>query len=312
MAGTPVSFTSTRALGVPADSIAADSIRPPRVVVTGGSGKLGRATVIDLLEHGWEVVNFDKAPPPAQAPREAIFMRTGLEDMGQVMENLIEVDTKYRGINAIVHLAALPAPGMMASSAQFQLNTMATYNILEASRKLGIKNLVLASSETLLGLPLNPWLPDSIPMDENSPRRPESAYSLSKLVGEVMAGEYSRWDPDTKIMSLRFSNVILPEDYANFETWQNDPKIRKWNLWGYIDARDGAQGIRKSLEYKVTGHHQYIIANSNTVMRAPNADLVAACFPGVPFTPTAGPNDTLLSIDKAKRELGFEPRWNWK
>lgn len=93
MAGTPVSFTSTRALGVPADSIAADSIRPPRVVVTGGSGKLGRATVIDLLEHGWEVVNFDKAPPPAQAPREAIFMRTDLEDMGQVMENLIEVDT---------------------------------------------------------------------------------------------------------------------------------------------------------------------------------------------------------------------------
>lgn len=60
-----------------------------------------------------------------------------------------------------------------------------TYNILEASRKLGIKNLVLASSETLLGLPFAPWVPDYIPVDENSPRRPESAYSLSKLVGEV-------------------------------------------------------------------------------------------------------------------------------
>jgi len=307
----PLSFTSTRTLGVAADEFETAAHRP-RVVVTGGSGKLGRPTVVDLIEHGWEVINFDKAAPPLTAPEEAIFMHTDLENMGQVMENLLEVDTKYKGISAIVHLAALPAPGMMASSTQFQLNTMSTYNILEAARKLGIKNLVLASSETLLGLPLNPWLPDRIPMDENSPRRPESAYSLSKLVGEVIAEEYTRWDPTTKIVSLRFSNVQSPEDYVAFETWQSDPKIRKWNMFGYIDARDGAQAIRKSLELKATGHHQYLIANSNTTMRTSNDALVAACFPGIPYTPTKGPNDTLLSIDKAKRELGFSPKWDWK
>ncbi|EED82578.1 predicted protein [Postia placenta Mad-698-R] len=307
----PVSFTATRALGVAADEFAA-ATHKRHVVVTGGSGKLGRPTVVELVANGWEVINFDKQLPPPTAPKEAQFMHTDLEDMGQVMENLIEVDTKYKNIDAIVHLAALPAPGMMASSTQFQLNAMSTYNILEASRKLGIKNLVLASSETLLGLPLNPWLPDYIPMDENSPRRPETAYSLSKLVGEVMAQEYTRWDSTTKIVSLRFSNVMSPEDFAAFETWQDDPKIRKWNLFGYIDARDGAQAIRKSLEYKATGHHQFIIANNNTTMRAPNAELVAACFPGVPYKPTPGANDTLLSIDKAKRVLGYSPKYDWK
>ncbi|KZT13316.1 NAD(P)-binding protein [Laetiporus sulphureus 93-53] len=307
----PLSFTAERALALPADEFEA-AAKKPRVVVTGGSGKLGRAAVVDLFENGWEVINFDRAAPPPSAPKEIIFIHTELQDMGQVMENLIEVDTKYKKIDAIVHLAALPAPGMMASSTQFSLNAMSTYNILEASRKLGIKNLVLASSETLLGLPFSPWLPDRIPVDENSPRRPESAYSLSKLVGEVMSEEYARWDPSTKIVSLRFSNVQSPEDYAAFETWQKDPMIRKWNLFGYIDARDGAQAIRKSLEYKATGHHQFLIANSNTTMRVPNADLVAACFPGIPYMPTKGKNDTLLSIDKAKRELGYSPKWDWK
>ncbi|EGN94385.1 hypothetical protein SERLA73DRAFT_162999 [Serpula lacrymans var. lacrymans S7.3] len=308
---TRVSFTSTVGLGSSASEVARSPKRP-RAVVTGGSGKLGRATVVDLLAHGWNVVNFDKHPPPADAPSEAVFMLTELEDMGQVMENLIEVDSRYKGVDAVVHLAALPAAGMMGSSTQFRLNTMSTYNVLEASRKLGIKNIVLASSETLIGLPLDPWVPDRIPVDETADRRPESAYSLSKLVGEVMAEEYCRWDPSTKIVSLRFSNVIQPHEYAKFETWQQNPERRRWNLWGYIDARDGAQGIRKALEHKPTGHHQYIIANNNTVMRTPNDQLVAAEFPGVPYTPTLGSHDTLLSIDKAKRELGFAPAYDWQ
>ncbi|EPS95229.1 NAD-binding protein [Fomitopsis schrenkii] len=306
----PLSFTAKRALAVPQDEFEA-APQKPVVVVTGGSGKLGRATVVELQQHGWQVINMDRAAPPKDAPKDAIYMYADLEDMGQIMENLIEVDTKYKAPVAVVHLAALPAPGMAASSTQFRLNAMSTYNILEASRKLGIKNLVLASSETLLGLPFAPWVPDYIPVDENSPRRPESAYSLSKLVGEVMAEEYCRWDPTTKVVSLRFSNVMALEDYKDFDGWQHDPKLRKWNLFGYIDARDGAQGIRKGLEAKYTGHHQYLIANSNTTMRKPNSEIVPLCFPGVKYTPTKGSNDTLLSIEKARRELGFEPQHNW-
>lgn len=95
----PASFTATRALGVAADEFAA-ATHKPHVVVTGGSGKLGRPTVVELVENGWEVINFDKQLPPPTAPKEAQFMHTDLEDMGQVMENLIEVDTVGRGIRA--------------------------------------------------------------------------------------------------------------------------------------------------------------------------------------------------------------------
>lgn len=189
---------------------------------------------------------------------------------------------------------------------------MSTYNVLEACRKLKIKNIVLASSETLIGIPFDPHMPDSLPITEEHERRPESAYSLSKLVGETMAEQYARWDPEVKIISLRFSNVMLPEEYKTFEAWQDDPQKRYWNCWGYIDARDGGQAVSKSLESKKKGHHQYLIAAEDTCMRQSNDELVKASFPGVKYNPTAGPNDTLLSIDKAKKEIGFKPAFKWQ
>lgn len=111
---------------------------------------------------------------------------------------------------------------------------ISTYNVLEACRKLRIKNVVLASSETLIGIPFDPHPPTSLPITEEHERRPESAYSLSKLVGETMAEQYTRWDPELKVISLRFSNVMLPQEYSTFEGWQNDPVARYWNCWGYI------------------------------------------------------------------------------
>jgi len=122
-----------------------------------------------------------------------------------------------------------------------------TYNVLEACRKVGIKNIVLASSETLIGIPFDPHPPASLPITEEHERRPESAYSLSKLMGETMAEQYTRWDPELKIVSLRFSNVMLPHEYAAFESWQKDPKARYWNCWGYIGTY-----ARIVLEVKLT------------------------------------------------------------
>lgn len=181
-----------------------------------------------------------------------------------------------------------------------------------ACRKLRITNVVLASSETLIGIPFDPHMPASLPITEEHERRPESAYSLSKLVGETMAEQYCRWDPTLKIISLRFSNVMLPEEYKTFESWQEDPKIRLFNVWGYIDARDGAQSVSKSLDAQMKGHHQYLIAAEDTVMRTKNDDLVSQFFPGVKYNKTKGQNDTLLSIDKAKKELGYAPKFKWQ
>ena len=192
------------------------------------------------------------------------------------------------------------------------ISPFSTYNVLEACRKLKIKNVVLASSETLIGIPFDPHPPDFLPMTEEHDRRPESAYSLSKLVGETMAEQYVRWDPELKIMSLRFSNVMLPQEYSTFEGWQHDPVARYWNCWGYIDARDGAQSVHLSLKSSMKGHHQYLIAAPDTCMRTSNEELVKAVFPKVKYTSTAGPNDSLLSIEKAKKELGFKPQYKWQ
>jgi nucleoside-diphosphate-sugar epimerase len=115
-----------------------------------------------------------------------------------------------------------------------------------------------------------------------------------------------------KIIGLRFSNVMEPHDYAAFPDFEKDPRRRKWNLWGYIDARDAAQAIRKALEAEITGASVFIIANSDTVMSRPNSELLAEVFPGVPVKKQVGPNETLLSIEKAKRVLGYEPQHSWR
>jgi nucleoside-diphosphate-sugar epimerase len=279
-----------------------------RVVVTGGSGKLGRACVRDLVEHGYDVLNADRVP--SSDPR-CPFVSVDVEDMGEVMGVLGPLDDRHERVDAVVHLAAIPAPGMTPNATVFRLNAISTYNVFEAARRLGIANVVWASSETLLGLPLD-IPPAAIPIDEEQAARPESAYSLSKLVGEVMAAEFCRWDPALKIAGLRFSNVMEPHEYADFPGFDADATVRKWNLWGYIDARDGAQAIRMALEADFTGAEAFIIANADTVMSRPNAELVAEVFPGVPFDDAVGANETLLSIEKARRMLGYEPEHSWR
>ena len=278
------------------------------VVVTGGSGKLGRACVRDLVDHGYDVVNVDLVPPlEALCP----FVQADLEDFGQALEVCAGVDDRHGRVDAVVHLAAIPAPGMRPNAEIFRLNTLSTYNVFEAARRLGIRNLVWASSETVLGLPFD-TPPPAIPLDESHPPRPESAYSLSKAVGEEMARHFCRWDPQAKILGLRFSNVMEPAEYLAFPGFDADPALRRWNLWGYIDARDGAQAVRRALQADLTGADVFVIANADTVMTRPNAELAAQTYPGVPYADTAGPNDTLLAIGKARSVLGYEPEHSWR
>jgi nucleoside-diphosphate-sugar epimerase len=277
------------------------------VVVTGGSGKLGRACVRELIDHGHGVTNVDLVPSRDPC---CPLVRADLTGFGQALEALAGVD-EHPGAAAVVHLAAIPAPGLVPNAEVFRANTLSTYNVFEAARRLAIKNVVWASSETVLGLPFDEP-PPYIPVDERYPGRPETAYSLSKLVGETMAEQFCRWDPELKMLGLRFSNVMEPEDYRAFPGFDADASRRKWNLWAYIDARDGAQAVRKALEADLTGAEVFIIANGDTVMTRPNAELAREVFPDVPLAPDGGPHDTLLSIDKARRLLGYEPQHSWR
>jgi nucleoside-diphosphate-sugar epimerase len=279
-----------------------------RVVVTGGSGKLGRACVKDLLSHGYEVLNVDTVPPAAE---NCPFVQTDLTDFGQAFEVLAGVDDRLGEIEALVHLAAIPAPGKQPNAATFKVNTLSTYNVFEAARRLKIRNVVWASSETVLGLPFD-TPPPYAPVDEDYAGRPETAYSLSKLLGEEMAKQFCRWDPELKIIGLRFSNVMEPADYARFPSFDADARLRKWNLWAYIDARDASQAIRRALEAPIRGAEIFVIANADTVMSRPNAELMAEVYPGVPLAQGASGNETLLSIEKARRLLGYDPQHSWR
>src|SRR4029079_9003901 len=141
---------------------------------------------------------------------------------------------EHRGpFDAVVHLAAIPAPGLFANARTFANNVPAPDNAFEAARVLGIKTVVFASSETVLGLPFE-TPPPYVPVDEEYFPRPETAYSLGKLLDETMAAPFCLWYPKLKMAGLRFSNVMDPEDYAKFPSFDADPRSRKWNLWGYI------------------------------------------------------------------------------
>jgi nucleoside-diphosphate-sugar epimerase len=278
------------------------------IVVTGGSGKAGRACIQDLLAHQYEVASVDLARP---SDPNLVFSRADLTDFGQTVAALSGIDERVRNVTAVVHLAAIPAPGLATNAVTFATNTISTYNVFEAARQLGIKNVVWASSETVLGLPFD-TPPPYVPIDEEYPGRPESAYSLSKLVGEEMAKQFCRWDPEMKIIGLRFSNIMEPEDYARFAGFQDDARKRKWNFWGYIDARDAAQAIRLALEAKIKGAEVFIIANADSVMRRDNQSLLKEVFPNVPHKRSFGPNETLLAIDKARAVLGYTPAHSWR
>ncbi|MEO8684768.1 MAG: NAD(P)-dependent oxidoreductase [Devosia sp.] len=280
-----------------------------KVLVTGGSGKLGRAVLRDLVAHGYDVLNVDQQALPEPICKS---VRIDLTDFGQVASAILGgVDERGGPFDAVVHLAAIPAPGMAANAATFANNVPTTYNVFEACRLAGIKNVVFASSETVLGLPFD-TPPPYAPVDEDYFPRPESAYSLGKLLDETMAAQFCRWDPSLRIVGLRFSNVMNPADYAAFPKFDADPHGRKWNLWGYIDARDGAQAVRRSIQADFTGFEAFIIANADTVMSRSNMSLLAEVFPGVPTKGNLTQNGTLLSIEKAKRKLGYSPQYGWR
>ncbi len=285
------------------------------IIVTGGSGKAGRAVCRYLVEAGYKVLNLDTQPSPDPC---CPFYKVDLNDLGQTIDALRWTGGRdhpfrpFRQPDAVVHLAAIPAPDLCPEDLTFRNNVVSTYNVFNAAVQVGIRRIVWASSETTLGLPLSPAAPPAYaPVDEEHPLRPESAYSLSKVLGEEMARQMHRWNPETTFIGLRLSNVMAPEDYGKFASWQDQPRMREWNLWSYIDARDCALAVEKSLHVDFVGADHFIIANADTVMHRPSADLMAEVFPGVPLKRALLGRETLLSIDKARRVLGFEPKQSW-
>jgi nucleoside-diphosphate-sugar epimerase len=272
-----------------------------KIAVTGGSGKAGRAVVRDLLAHGYEVVNVDVVPPAQTLTR---FCQADLNNLGEVFE-------AFDGVDSVVHLAAIPNPDRFTPGHTFQNNIMGCYNVFTAAKQLKLGRVVWASSETTLGLPFDREKPAYAPIDEHAPLYPETSYALSKVAGEELARQFNRWT-GIPFIALRLSNVKDPEQYAEFPSYWPDARLRKWNLWGYIDVRDVAQSCRLALEAELRGAEAFIIAAADTVMNRPSRDLLAEVFPGVPLNKEIAEFETLLCNDKARQLLGFAPQFSWR
>ena len=278
------------------------------ILVTGGSGKAGRATIKLLLKNNYNVFNVDLINHPEL---EVPFTKVDLENFGEAVESVSEIDDRINGIDAVIHQAAIPASGLKTNHITFRTNTLSTYNIFQASKVMKINNIVWASSETVLGLPFETY-PPYVPVDEEYDPRPESSYSLSKVMGEEMARQFCRRNPEMKIIGLRYSNIMEEHDYKQFKSFQNDPFLRKWNFWGYIDARDVAKACLLAMESKINGADHFIIAADDTVMEEDNKSLLDKVFPNINIKGDIGKNKTLLSNEKAKNILGFKPEYSWK
>ncbi len=278
------------------------------VAITGAAGKTGRVVCRHLLDHGYDIRPIDTVGLPGRygelsADLGVGLFRADLTDFGQTLESVADCD-------AIVHLAAIPAPGLRPDSTTFLDNTAMNYNIFAAAQRLGIVRVVWASSETTFGLPFD-VPPRYAPIDEDHYPLPTSTYALSKVVGETMATHFAEWTGGT-FLALRISNVHVEADYAAVPGYQSDFALRRWNLWGYVDARDVAQACRLAVEAELTGAHSFIVAAADTIMAATNAELLADQFPELELTRPVSDHETLLSIDKARAVLGYAPQYTWR
>jgi nucleoside-diphosphate-sugar epimerase len=272
-----------------------------RICVTGASGRAGRVTVAELLANGYQVVATDRVLPSTDLGVRPLL--ADLTDYGQAAEVLREVD-------AVVHLANIPAPGIHTPAVTFNANMTMNFNVFYAAAEARLDRVVWASSETTLGLPFE-VPPRYAPLDEDHYPVPTTTYGLSKVASETVAGQLAEWS-QIPFIGLRFSNILGPAEYEQFPGHWADPRIRSWNLWGYIDERDAALACRLALDAPAKGSASYIIAAADTVMDRPSAGLLAEVFPGVPLTREVGEFGTLLAIDRARDALGFTPRHSWR
>jgi nucleoside-diphosphate-sugar epimerase len=288
-----------------------------RVCVTGASGQAGRAVVRDLLEHGYDVAATDVAA--SREDLEAGMLRADLTDYGQALGAL-------EGVEAVIHLANIPAPGLSTPAVTFNANVAMNFNVFHAAARLRLRRVVWASSETTLGLFFGvgsnemPFVeadglpPRYAPVDEDHYPIATTSYALSKVASETIAGQIAAWS-GIPFVALRFSNIMGSGDYQEFPSVWADPHLRKWNLWGYVDARDVAAACRLALEAPtdaVVDSPSFIIAAADTVMNRPSSELLDDVFPGVPLTRDVGKFGSLLASDRARQAIGYEPRHSWR
>lgn len=288
-----------------------------RILFTGGSGKAGREVVPYLLDRGHRVMNVDLVP---LADPRVDNITADLTDGAQVFNAMsmyagfdeLEPGTGVPRFDAVVHFAAVPRILLKPDNETYRVNVLSTYNVLEAALKLGVRKVVIASSETTYGVCFADGVrkPQYLPVDEEHPVVPEDSYGMSKVVNEVTArGFQARTGAD--VYALRINNVMSPEDYAGWPAYFDNPDLRRRNLFSYIDARDLGQVVDLCLHKHGLGYQVFNVANDAMSVNLPVAEVVARYYADVPLKRRFEDGESIYSNRKIKDVLGFREEHPW-
>jgi nucleoside-diphosphate-sugar epimerase len=289
-----------------------------RVIVTGGSGKIGGWILKELLDNGHEVLNVDLAPAAETRCRTLI---ADLTDAGQAYGAIVaftgidELQPSLRPepVDALVHFAAIPRILLVPDGEVFRINTVSTYNVMEAAVRFGIPKVVYASSEATYGVVFADGHldPSYFPVDEDHPTVPMDAYGLSKVVNEQTAAAFqTRTGGD--FYGLRIGDVMAPADYLKFPAWSTEPSTRERELWAYVDVRDVAQLVRLCVDADGLGFQVFNTFATESAHVLPTSELAGRFYPRVPIRGEIEEHGSLVSNQKARKVLGFEPRFHWR
>ena len=276
-----------------------------KIVVTGGSGRLGQLVIQELLSYGYQVLSLDRTRPALNLCPSWI---ADLRCSGDLYQALT-------GAQAVVHLGAYQAPGLAPDAEVFSNNVTASYNVLKAAGDLGVEKVVMASSTAAFGFiyALQRMVPEYLPLDEKHPSRPQDSYGLSKVVGEQIADSVALLHPDITISSLRFPGVIFDFSYDSVRQRWKDPGARANTSWAYIDGRDAATACRLAIEAEFAGHEVMIIAAKTSSMREPTVELIEKYLgPSIPLKSARAGNWSGVNSAKAEKILGFKARYGWE
>ena len=289
-----------------------------RILFTGGSGKAGKHSVAYLLEQGHSVLNLDQV----NFDHPKVLTRLAdITDAGQVfdvMGSYANYDELAQGagvpkFDAVVHFAAAPRLLMTSDNECYRVNTLGTYNVIDAAIKMGVRKVIFASSETTYGICFadGEVKPDYLPIDEEHPTIPEDSYAMSKVVNEATAQSFQR-RTGIDIYGLRINNVIEPHEYVEiFPAFMKDPDLRWRNIFSYIDARDLGQMVQKCLQTDGLGYQVFNVSNDDHSVGLTSEELIKTYYQHVPLKTKDIPK-SFYSNEKAKRLLGFKPEYSWR